>query len=124
MKRDGGEATSNKRRGDSTRTGKNSVIDFFLDAFPDKAKSRITHRGGSRIGHQTQFLTAPQAGHQFRKASFLIMLMETYERLANLQMSQQLGRPARILGDDPITAAQCVYRPQREVSEIADRRGN
>jgi len=124
MKGDRRETASDKRRRDGTGAGKNGVFDAFLNAFPDKTKSRITHRRGPRIGHQAQFLTSPQAGHQFRKTSFLIMLVETHERLADLQMSQHLGRPARILGDDRITATQCINRPQREVSEIADRRGD
>jgi len=106
VKRHRGETTSDQRRRDSTGTGKNGVFHAFLNAFPDKAKSRITHRRGSCIGDQTEFLTPPEAGNQFRKTSLLIMFMETNQGLSNLQMSQKLGTATGILSNHSITATQ------------------
>ena len=124
MKRYRRKTASNKGRGDSAGTRKHGIFDAFLDAFPDKTKSRITHRRSPRVRNKAQFLTAPQTGNQFRKAPLLIMLMKTDEGLTNLQMSQKLSRPTGILGNDSVTAPQCLDSPQCEVAKIADRRSN
>jgi hypothetical protein len=111
MKRDRRQTAADNRRCNGTWTGKDAVCDFLLDAFPDEAESRIAYRRSSCISDKAQFLAVPKTSDQLRKASLLIMLMETNERLADLQISEKLSSAPRVLSNHGIATAQRLDSP-------------
>ena len=90
-------------------------------------RARIADCGGACIAHIGHALPLLQAFHHLLRRLLLIVLVQRQQARCgrrNPVGAQQLCRMARILAGDGIGQLQHMQRTQRDIGQIADRRGH
>ena len=91
---------------------------------PDEARARVRDAGRTGVGDERDLLAPSYAGDQPRCLTDLVVLPEAHEGLLYLVVREQLGCPPRVFRGDQIDGLQRAQRPEREVFEVANRRGD
>ena len=90
----------------------------------DDALARIADAGTAGIRDQRDFLAAPETVNDFLAALGLVKLEITQKRSGDSEMLEQLPGAARVLGGDHVALAQDAQRAERDVLQVANRRGD
>ena len=88
------------------------------------AFARIADARTARVRDQRDFFAAPQAFDDFLAALRLVELEIAQQRLGNSEMLQQLSGVPRVLGRHHVALLERAQRAQRDVLQVADRRGD
>jgi hypothetical protein len=92
------------------------------DTGSHQTKPWIADGGSSGVRDEHKLLPSSQAGDEFRKTPFLIVLMEANEQLTGIQMGQKKSCAPCILGNDNVATPESLRSPKRQIPKITDRR--
>ncbi|MDB6153544.1 MAG: hypothetical protein JWL90_1997 [Chthoniobacteraceae bacterium] len=120
----GWEPGTNERGQDRRRPGQDGVGNRAFDARPQEPMPRIGNARHARIGDDGDLFSQLEAGKQFLGPARFVMSMIAQKRLFDLKMTQQIAGVPGIFRRDDVDKFEGLKRPQRDVPEIADRRGN
>ena len=120
----GREAGRHQRRQYGAGAGNRFHADAGGHGGPDEAVAGVRHGRRSRIGDQRNAVAAAKPVDQRRHLLVLVVLVQAGRGAPDIVVVQQLGGVARVLGGDQVDVAQHPERPQGDVLEVTDGRGD
>src|SRR6478752_5000065 len=106
------------------RAGDRLNPDPVSDRLGNQMLARIRNGRRSRIGHQRDALVMLQTGNQRRALPMLVVFVKARRRGGDAVPRQQMSRSPRIFCGDERNLSKDPKRPNRNVFEIADWRGD
>ena len=88
------------------------------------ALARIADARAAGVGHQRDLLAAPQPLDDFLAPPGLVELEVAQQRFGDAEMLQQLPGAPRVLRRHHVALLERAQRAQRDVLQVADRRGD
>lgn len=76
------------------------------------------------VGHERAVFSGDDALEDLRAGRIFIVLEIAHERLAYVEVVEQLHRNACVLSGDEVCVAQRLLAARRKVAEVADRRSD
>ena len=84
----------------------------------------VTQQRGASVAHQSHIFSGFQQRKNFRNSFALIVFMTGSQAVTDSKQLKQLARAARILGSYQCNGVQHSARPNTDIIQIADRRGD
>jgi prolyl-tRNA editing enzyme YbaK/EbsC (Cys-tRNA(Pro) deacylase) len=90
----------------------------------DELGAGVAQRRGAGVADVGDALAARQPLDDDARGRALVVLVHGDQRLREREVAQQGGAVARVLAGDRVAEGEHVERAQRQVGEVADRRGD
>jgi len=119
-----GKSCNDKRCQHGGGAGDGANLDSLRDRFAHQLESRIGNEWRSRIADQSDALPFSQPREKFRARLRGIVIVVGDERPRETVNCEQLCGNARIFSGNGVARGKNIERSQRDITRIADRRGN
>ena len=111
-------------RNQGGRAGHDKHLNSAVGAHAHKLLAGVGYGRHAGVGHERAVFSGDDALENFCAGRIFVVLEIAHERLAYVEVVEQLHRNARVLCGDEVGVAQRLFAARRKVAEVADRRSN
>ena len=120
----GGQAAGDQRRQKCRRSGNRHDRHMMPDGERDQAESGVGDAGHAGVGDERDLGSAFEVDDQLGGLGHLVVLVIADQARLDAVMAEQLQGLARIFAGDQVDFFEHAQRAQRDVFQVADRRGD